>query len=290
MLSPSERPGSDPAPLAAVEGAWDCHIHVFGPPARYPLAPTARYKPGEAGPEDARDHARRIGVRRLVLIQASPYADDNRCLLDALAALGPENRGVVALQASTLDDTTLTRLHAAGVRGVRLNPNGGIRAVEEVSGALQALTRQLRGTGWHIELNAPADLAGELVALAGAGEVPLVFDHLLGLDLAASDFERSLERVVVLVSREPVWVKASGVSRSRLSPVVRANQAAATRRLLACAPDRIVWGSDWPHTPFGGGPDGFRAVDDPLEAAVALAASGNGAGALFRDNPQRLYG
>src|SRR3712207_6139262 len=130
MLSRPDPPLGGSAPLGVIGGAWDCHVHTFGPHDRYPLSPERRYTPGEAMAADARTHAATIGARHLVLVQPSPYGEDNSCLLDALAALGPSCRGVVVLKASALDDTTLADLDAAGVRGVRLNPNGRIRAVE----------------------------------------------------------------------------------------------------------------------------------------------------------------
>jgi predicted TIM-barrel fold metal-dependent hydrolase len=278
------------APLSAIEDAWDCHIHVFGPRDRYPLSPDRRYTPGEATVTEAWAHAARLGVRRLVLVQASPYGHDNRCLLDALAALGPDHRGVVAVKASTLNDAALADLAAAGVRGVRLNPNGRAGAVDEVAAELRALTARLGGTGWHIEINCLAELATALTRLASPQEVPIVFDHLMGLDPAAANFSSRLEDAARLMTREPVWAKVSGTSRGPDLPDFRARQADAIGRLHESAPDRLIWGSDWPHTPLADGESGFRKVDDAQEARVALSASGSWAESLFRRNPERLFG
>jgi predicted TIM-barrel fold metal-dependent hydrolase len=283
------RPDPDAAPLASIEGAWDCHLHVFGPRARYPLAPARRYEPGEAALDDARAHAHRIGVRRLVFVQASPYGDDNRCLLDTLAAFGPDGRGVVSVPASALDDAALADLAAAGVRGVRLNPKGRIGAEAEVVDALKALRPRLRHTGWHVEINSPAHLVGGILASAAADDVPLVFDHLMGLDLGATNFAPALDAAARLISDRPIWAKLSGATRAPPSPRVEANRDAAIRRLIECAPDRIVWGSDWPHTPLADGGSGFRAVDDVQQARDVLKASGAAAERVFRLNPGRLF-
>ena len=282
-------PSAHAAPLSIIPDAWDCHLHVFGPHGRYPLSPDRRYMPGEATVEDARAHATKIGVARLVLVQPSPYGEDNRCLLDALAVLAPGCRGVVVLKASALVDATLADLTAAGVRGVRLNPNGRIRVADEVTDELRALTPRLRGSGWHVEVNCPAELAETLARIASPREVPLVFDHLLGLDPGAPDFPSRLDNAARLVMREPVWVKVSGTTRSPDLPHIRANQTDAISRLHDSAPDRLIWGSDWPHTPLADGESGFRKVDDAREVRLALSASGSWAEHLFRRNPERLF-
>lgn len=282
------RPDPEAAPLASIDGAWDCHVHVFGPPARYPLAPNRRYDPGEAGPDEAWVHARRIGVRHLVFVQASPYGDDNRCLLEALAAFGPNGRGVVSVPASGLNDRTLADLGAAGVRGVRLNPNGRIRAEAEVLDALEGLMARLGGTGWHVEINSPARLIRGILAAAAADDVPLVFDHLMGLDLGKADFGAALEEAARFASDRPIWIKLSGATRAPSSRV-DANRDAAIRRLVGCAPDRIMWGSDWPHTPLTDGGSGFRAVDDVQQVRDVLQACGDAAERVFRLNPERLF-
>ena len=290
MPSQSEPPRVDAAPLSHIPGAWDCHVHVFGPHDGYPLSPDRRYMPGEATAEDAWAHAAAIGVERLVVVQPSPYGEDNRCMLNALAALGPGCRGVVVLRAAVLNDATLADLSATGVRGVRLNPNGRIRDVDEVRDELRALVARLRGTCWHVELHCPAELAGPLARIASPREVPLVFDHLVGLDPGAPDFSTRLDEAARVVTDEPIWVKVSGTTRSPDLPHIRAKQAEAIARLHDCGADRLVWGSDWPHTPLAEGESGLRKVDEAREIRLTLSAFGSEAEHLFRRNPERLFG
>ncbi|WP_157961976.1 amidohydrolase family protein [Acuticoccus kandeliae] len=276
-------------PLAAVGGAWDCHVHVFGDPARHPLAATRRYTPGLARLEDACAHAARIGAARIVLIQASVYGADNGCLFEALGGLGREGRAVIAASADSLDDRTIARWHDAGVRGVRVNPRGRIADVGAVPGDLSALARRLQGTGWHVEVNTTAAFAEAIVEAVVPFGVCLVLDHLMGLDLAAADFAPALARAAAIAGEDGVWVKLSGVSRAAPAPHVRANQAAAFARFLEVAPERVLWGSDWPHTPLGDGQSGFAEVDDVAEAEIALRLAGDHAARLFRDNPEALF-
>jgi predicted TIM-barrel fold metal-dependent hydrolase len=282
MRSPTP---AEPPPLAAVGGAWDCHLHVFGHPARYPLPGRRRYTPGVATPADARAHAERIGAAHLLFVQASIYLDDNACMLDALAELGPAHRGVSVLPAAALDDRRLADFAAAGVRGVRLNPGGRIRELAQVADEVPALARRLAGTGWHLEVHCPVALAAPILDLA-TDAVPVVFDHMMGLDLGGAGFADDLETVAGLAAHPNVWVKLSVRSAPGGDP--EANRAEAVRRLLAAAPERIVWGSDWPHTPWDGG-HGFRAVDDRREASAMLALVGDAAGRVFRDSPARLF-
>ena len=279
-------PSPADAPLIAVPGAWDCHLHVFGEPARYPLPVARRYTPGTATPADARAHAARIGAARLLIVQASIYGTDNACVFDALAELGPAHRGVAVLPAAALNDRRIADWTALGIRGIRLNPGGRIRSLEQVAGELPALVSRLAGTGWHLEIHTPMSLASEILDLAGEA-VPVVFDHMFGLDLGSPGFSRDLGEAAALAARPNVWVKLS----TRPTPAAGASErrAEAVERFLATAADRVVWGSDWPHTPWDGG-RGFRAVDDAGEAREMLLLVDGMAERVFRENPERLLG
>jgi 2-pyrone-4,6-dicarboxylate lactonase len=292
MLSPPEHAELPiERPLAGL-GAWDCHVHVFGPRERYPLAAARRYTPALADGAGLLAHRDALGLDHLVLVQPSPYGTDNRCLIDALASLGPAARAIAALEPRDIDEARLTHLHALGVRGLRINPFGRVRALAGVAASIRATVERLRGTGWHVEVHCEPDLVRPVAAFAAAAAVPVVYDHVLGLEPAEPGFAAQAADLVALVAREPVWVKLS--DRACRTREDRAWLTETIAALAEAAPDRLVWGSDWPHTPLDDGgeaPAPFRAADS--RATLAWCASIVDASALcriLRDNPARLYG
>lgn len=264
-------------------GACDCHTHVFDP--RYPFSPGRSYTPGPATVEDLLARHRKIGVDRVVLVQPSPYGDDNGCLLDALETVGDRARGVVA----PTPGAPLQQWDALGVRGVRINPHsaGDDRPIGE---RLTAAARTVAGLGWHVQVFA------RIAALAAAADaiarlpVPLVVDHMALVAGPGPD----LDALLRLVDTGVVHVKLSAPERSGATPGAAAAVAGA---LLAAAPERMVWASDWPHTDGRdrrdpGTVEDFRPIDDA--ASLHRLREWCDDDARYRevlvDNPARLYG
>lgn len=271
--------------------AWDCHVHVFEP--AYPLAAVRAYTPAEATIGELRQHLQRVGAGHAVLVQASPHGSDNRGVLDALDVLGREHRAVIA-PAPDLDASRLRDLRARGVRGLRLNPLGRIERVSD------AIVRQVRDSG---RLAAEAGLVLELAAtpraiLALAGEIAalrcdVALPHLAGLPTRGLPLDLA-DRLMALLVERRVWVKVSGTERFDAPERV----AASVHALMVAMPDRLVWGSDWPHTPLHRAHvahderrSPHRPVDD-IRAKATLKASLDAAERerLFVTNPGRLYG
>jgi predicted TIM-barrel fold metal-dependent hydrolase len=282
--------------FVAPRDACDCHTHVFGPADRYPFAPNRRYTPGDASVEELDALHCDLGLGRVVLVQPSVYGADNRCMVDALHRLGARARGVAVIDDATTD-ATLGELHRAGVRGLRLNfVTAGKSDVGEARQSLAAAARSAR-LGWHIQAYMPlaviAALQDEIAALA----VPLVVDHFSGARAAAGPTQPGFAALVELARRGHVYVKLSAASR--LSDVAGcADMAHLAAPLIAANPDRMLWGSDWPHTGLDHRHDrNIAAIEPflPIDDGHALNLLGEWApdATLSRkilvENPARLY-
>ncbi|WP_092951130.1 amidohydrolase family protein [Paracidovorax konjaci] len=273
-------------PLPA--GACDCHVHVYD--GRFPAAQGARLRPPDASAQDLRALQRRIGTARTVLVTPSTYGTDNRCMLEGLAALGAEARGVAVIDGSE-GDAELQRLHAAGVRGVRLNLSLGVSGTAQ---SLAPLAERIAPLGWHLQLLMAPDLLAAQAAVLRALPVPLVFDHFGRIPPALAGRHPAHAVLLGLLERGQAWIKLSGgyIVSDRHSTEDPALDALAAS-YLRCAPGRVLWGSDWPHATATAGaqplPDDARQVDRLADWADAAG----GAATLRRvlvDNPAALYG
>jgi predicted TIM-barrel fold metal-dependent hydrolase len=271
-------------------GAFDCHTHVFGAFDRFPLAADRAYTPGPAGVAQLRDQLDALGIEHVVLVQPSPYGSDNSCLLDALSQLGPRARGVAVVDPGAAD-ADLRALHRAGVRGVRVNLHSR-GAGRSISDLLPAIGERVAPLGWHVQVFAGADTLLEAAGTIAGMPVPVVIDH-LGLLPGPG---RTLDGMCKLLREQHVWIKLSAPERAADDPDGPALCAVA-RALLAAAPDRTVWASDWPHTdgrdrrdPLAVEP--FRPVDAraALDRLWRWCADAQAWRAVLADNPGRLYG
>jgi len=264
-------------PLPVPPGACDCHVHIFGPRARYPLARDRAYTPPEASIEGLLALQERLGLERVVIVQPSVYGTDNSCTLDALRQLGPRARGVAVIDSRTPDEE-LRRMQRAGVRGVRVNLQSGGR---DEPALIEEAAKRVAPLGWHVQTFTRIAVLRRLKPLA----VTLVVDH-FGLPDSMED----VRYLAALLKEANTYVKLSGPHRLPM------NAGPAVRTLLEANPERCVWGSDWPH-PFTRGARDPRTVQpfDPIDDAASLERLRGWAGdaALFRkilvDNPARLY-
>lgn len=271
--------------IAIPPGACDCHVHVYD--ARWPQAAGAVLTPPDASVGDYRRLQQRIGTGRVVFVTPSTYGADNRGMLEALTGFGTAARGVAVI-AGDETDRELLRLDAAGVRGVRLNLSlGTLHGTRDVL----PIARRIAGLGWHLQLlMPPAELAGCAGTLRDL-PVPIVFDHFARIDPshASSDPARAL--VVELLRAGRAWLKLSGgYLVSATGSVEDERLDGLARSYLDAAPDRIVWGSDWPHATASAGrqpmPDDARQIERLGEWTGTAAQLAR----VLVDNPARLYG
>ncbi|MDB6000565.1 MAG: hypothetical protein JWP52_2264 [Rhizobacter sp.] len=258
----------------------DTHLHVFGPQAHYPLVANRNYTPHVCSLDDYRRVMRAIGIERAVLVQPSVYRTDNSALLDALKEGGAAFRGV-AVPAPDVSDAQLEDMHALGVRGIRLNlVNPSVLSVDDAV-RLCARTASL---GWHLQVLLRLDAQGmaQLFALIERVDVPLVIDH-AGLVAPGADLQPLLD----LIERHGCWVKLTAPYRTSREPHPHADLAPLAHALSQRIPNRLLWGTDWPHTEQTLSTTEPGALADLLRQWVPDDAALQG---ICVDNPSRLYG
>lgn len=274
-------------------------MHVLGPFGRYPLAAERAYNAPEAPLEVHERMKRAVGLERTVLVQASGHGFDNRAMLAALGMLGPRGRAVAVLPPDS-PKTDLQEMQLAGVRGVRLNlVTLASRHPGDRGEIIAACERRLAPLGWHLQVFAHAATLIELEPLLARCEVPVVIDHMGLPDATAGTAQPGFQAVLRLAALKHVWVKLAGADRITRSSGRLTDAIPFMRALAAIAPERLVWGSDWPHIGFHSG----KAVQGtdllpyrPLDAGelldVLIEALPDAAirRAILAENPARLYG
>ncbi len=225
--------------------ACDSHVHVIGPKARFPLARERSYTPKDALAAELKAMLARLGMQRVVLVQPSFYRSDNACMLDAMAQID-NARGVAVLPPQTAH-AELAALHARGVRGLRVNiATFGKAPVETIRTGIEAAARLCEHHGWHVQIFVPSDAIAPLSPVLLALPVDTVIDH-FGL-VAPGSTNGALRALLQLLESGKTWVKISGAYRIAADPN-DARIGPLARQLCEANPERIVWGSDWPHTP-----------------------------------------
>ncbi|MPY69279.1 MAG: amidohydrolase family protein [Alphaproteobacteria bacterium] len=233
--------------LALPAGACDTHAHICGPAARYAYSPDRIYTPPDALLTDYRAMLEALRMERCVLVQPSVYGVDNAAMLDAMAALGPRCRGVAVVDGAVTKDE-LARLHEAGVRGVRLN----LVDVRSPTGAVplddaRALAARVAPMGWHVELLIHADDYPDFDVMFADFPADIVLGHLGYMRPGKGVDDPGFAALLRLLEGGRCWVKLTGPYRISAGDLPYADILPHARALADAAPDRILWGSDWPH-------------------------------------------
>lgn len=274
-------------PAAVVPpGACDCHVHVYD--GVFPAAPGAQLTPPDASAADYRRLQARLGTMRVVLVTPSTYGANNRCMLAGLEQLAPGARGVAVI-AGDESDAEFQRLHAAGVRGVRVNLSLG---VTHTIADLPRLAQRIAPLGWHLQLLMPPEVLSGHEALLAQLQVDLVFDHFARIPPTAAPAARTAHQVVLrLLATGRAWVKLSGgYIVSPLGTVEDPALDALARSYLDARPDRVIWGSDWPHATASAGRHAMPDDARQLDRLADWTATPGQLQAVLVDNPQALYG
>src|SRR5215831_19247562 len=235
--------GTAPAKTKAPPNATDCHHHIYS--SRFKVDPNSALRPGDAAVADYRLLQKRIGTSRNVIVQPSTYGVFNDGLVEALSECGPSARGVAVVNASVTDDE-LKRLDAARVRGIRFNlaTPGGATTME----MLEPLAKRIAPMGWHVQFNMSADMT--LAAKDVLNRLPcqIVFDHLAHMPQPVGVGHAAFAVVVDLLQKGKAWVKLSGAyADTKVGPPTYADSTVVAQAYVKAAPERCVWGSDWPH-------------------------------------------
>lgn len=271
----------------APPNACDSHFHVFGPAGQYGYGTELRYEPPHAPLEDYLELARCLGLTRFVFVQPSAYGRDNRCMLDAMKQMTLPCRGIVDIDEDE-PDNVLGNLDALGVRGVRINVRPIMPAQPGFGDTLAPRIRRLAARcselGWHLDFLLPDWLTVELLPVLRSLRLPFSIAH-LGMQKAkngadAADFQHVLD----LARNNDCYLKITGIYRISTAPGF-ADVGAMVQAALDAVPDRLIWGSDYPHLSFdeNSSVDLFNLLGEWVPDAAMRQK-------ILADNPARLYG
>jgi len=285
MLDVCQPPDPNPRPprLKCPPGATDSHIHIYGPRSSFPEAPTARFAAPDALPSAYRHLAEVLGIERIVAVQPSTYGFDNSRQLTALAEIGLPGRAVVAVPFD-VSDHELERLHEAGARGVRFavgKPNSP--SFEEIA----KFAERLAPLQWHVEFHVVKALAlTKARPVLSSFPVELVIAHIASVEPAEGIEQPDFQTLCELLRGGHCWAKLSAGYRISAKPPYQ-DVVPFARALVDLRPDRLLWGTDWPHVDFEGTmPNTTELLDCLLEWVPDEGARRQ----ILVDNPKTLYG
>ena len=280
-----------PPEFTAPPLACDAHFHVFGPAEKYGYEAGLRYQPPLAPLSDYRLLAKNLGIQRLVFVQPSAYGRDNTCMLDAMAGCDPAaTRGIVDLD-EDVTDAELDRLHALGVRGVRINVSP-VKAFDAALGAcmlprIHKFDARFAERGWQLDFLLPGWLTHELMPHLAKLKVNYSLAH-MGMFLARDGAGQPGFKALLDLLRNgngQCWIKLTGTYRTSVAPGF-ADCAPMVAALADAAPDRLIWGSDYPHLSFAdkvGSVELFNLLGRWVPDAGRRKK-------ILVDNPQTLFG
>jgi predicted TIM-barrel fold metal-dependent hydrolase len=259
--------------------ACDCHIHVFGPTARYRLDAARKYTPEEALLQDYFKVASVLGTGRVVLVQPSVYGADNSCQRDAMRLLEERARGVAVIDEST-SDALLGELHGAGFVGARINAMraGDLDAMERVAARVAVF-------GWHLQLHVQASTLPQIAERLLKLPTEFVVDHFGRVDAREGVEQPAFQALLRLVDSGRCWVKLSGAYRVDLDGAPYRRAAPFARELVKRNPERMVWGTDWPHPDVAVVPEDGPLLDALFDWLPDAATRDR----VLVDNPAKLY-
>ena len=268
-----------PPPLAC-----DAHCHVFGPAAKFPYDPKAAYHPQDAPLEALQALHARLGLQRAVIVHASCHGADMRATLDAIARSGGRFRGTAIIDQSCTEKE-FQRMHDGGIRGVRFNFVRHLGGRPDM-GFFQGTVERVKAMGWHLILHLDAQDLVELEDTFEELPVPFVIDH-MGRVKAADGLEQEPFRILLDCMKNPqAWVKICGAERVSSKGPPFADAVPFGRALVDAAPERVLWGTDWPHPNVRWMPDDAAL----LELFASMVPEPGLQKRILVDNPARLYG
>ena len=263
-------------------GSCDCHAHIFGPVDKYPFTPNRSYTPPEASVEAYRRMLAALGFERAVIVQPSVYGIDNRCTRDAVVASGGKWRGVAVVE-PCVAEARLADLHSDGFRGVRINLlfKGGLQM-----NALEQIAHSIRALGWHVQLLLDARDLPKLAERLRELPVDFVVDHMGHMPASLGTEHPGFQTLLELLRGGRCWVKLSGAYRISANPQPYDDAVPFARALVETAPDKLVFGTDWPHPSI--------KVPMPQDASLldllpVWAPDEVTRRKILVDNPARLY-
>jgi predicted TIM-barrel fold metal-dependent hydrolase len=290
---------STPVNFDVPAGACDCHTHIHGDPQKFPFFAGRVYTPEPASPEEMSALHKALHIERVVIVTPSVYGTDNSATLFGMRARGASARGVAVIDDKT-PESDLDAMQKDGFRGIRLNlATGGVNDPNVGKPRFQAAVDRVKARGLHVQLFTSLAMISAIKDLVSTSPVPVVFDHFGGAQAELGLDQPGFADLVELVRSGKAYVKISGAYRaSKLAPDYP-DAAPLARALIAANPDRIVWGTDWPH-PDSVTPPGRKAtevtplfqIDDGrlLNQLAVWSPDEATRRKILVDNPALLYG
>jgi predicted TIM-barrel fold metal-dependent hydrolase len=264
--------------------ATDAHCHIFGPADKFPFSEDRTYTPPDSGIDDFFVLQERLGLSRAVFVQASCHGTDNSAMVDAIMRGNGRFAGVAMVDES-FSDADIQSLHDVGVRGTRFNFVAHLGGAPEMDEYWRIVERVAR-FGWHIVLHFDAKDLPSHAEMLDAMPVPYVIDHMARIDARAGLDQEPFQQLLELMKDERAWVKISGAERQTADGTPPYDDVIPyAQALVAAAPDRILWGSDWPHPNVRATPDDGDLIDFVAQVAPDEATRQK----ILVTNPERLY-
>ena len=262
----------------------DAHCHVFGPGERFPYAPNRTYTPPDAPKEMLAALHKFLGFSRAVLVQASCYGIDNSAMLDAIAASDNTIRGV-AMVGGHVTDAELERLHAGGARGARFNFVAHLGGAPDLK-VVESVAARIAPLGWHLQLHLDAEDIHTYRDFLNRLRVPFIIDHMGRVQAQHGLDQQPFKLLLDLMKNELAWIKVSGPERISAKGKPYHDAIPFARALIEAAPDRVLWGTDFPH------PNATHEADEAelVDLIPQFAPSKEEQQRVLVDNPARLYG
>ncbi|HEY4319130.1 MAG TPA: amidohydrolase family protein [Herbaspirillum sp.] len=282
-LSPLENPSSPSQALPA--GACDAHCHIFGPSDRFPYAATRSYTPTDAPYEKMIALQRHLGISRAVIVQANCHGSDHAALLDALRRGQGAYRGVALLPPDVTEEYVRV-LHEAGVRAARFSFVARLGMAPSPA-AFDAVVERIAPFGWHVCLYMDAAALKQWMPRLAALPIPFVIDHMARIEAVKGTDDPDFQVLLDVAKLPNGWVKVSGIDRISAGRRPFLEGLPCVARLIEAMPERVLWGTDWPHPNVEGDmPDDGELVD----AFFAACPDQRTRRRILVDNPARLYG
>ena len=281
-------PPPDPNPVkpkyTPPPGACDGHCHIFGPARRFPYAKDRTYEPPDSPKEKLAALHRHLGFTRAVLVQASCHGTDNSAMLDAIATSNGAWRGV-GMVAKDVSDQELRSLHEGGVRGVRYNFVKHLGGMPEIA-MVEGMAARIAPLGWHLQLHLDAENIPELKDFLNGLRVPFIIDHMGRVSAQHGTGQPAFRELLGLMKgNERAWIKVSGPERVSVAGKPFYDAIPFAQALIEAAPDRVLWGTDFPHPNVKWMPNDGEQVDLFARMCEDEATRKK----ILVDNPTRLY-
>jgi len=278
-------------------GACDCHTHIFGDPAKYPFFAGRTYTPEPALPGEMAEMHRRLHLQRVVIVQPSVYGTDNTATIDAVKSLGDDARGIAVIGESTTENE-IDAMNRAGIRGIRLNlATGGTDDPNVARARLVAAIERMRRRDWQIQIFTSLAIIAALRDTIATSPVTIVLDHFGGAKAALGTNQPGFAELLTLVRSGKVYLKISGAESASTRAPDFPDVLPLARALIAANPDRVIWGTSWPHPGGSGGRSAtavapLQQIDDGLvmNQLAVWAPDAAVRRKILVENPARLFG